>query len=634
MAEPLDSSPNEPSEELRLLQEETVSIAVLHEQPISQAPGNVYVVTDEDIRHSGATDLPTVLRRVPGLEVMQMTGAEYNVGVRGDNQILANKLLVLVDGRSIYEDAQGFVFWKGIPVTLPEIQRIEVLKGPAAAVYGFNAYDGVINIVTKSPEAMKGTTIQVGGGELGTITSSAIHAGTHGKLGYRLSFGEDQNQQWRHRDGVAFRSYKFNAHTEYAVTGDSTLSVDGGFVDMNRFDGPVQRTLSLTSDVKLPYAYVAYERSDAFLRLWWNQFDATSLIVNHPALGGNLRTTDAKDSPTLNFLGNTYNLTGQHALQFGSSNRLTYGINYRLNTFSGNSISSAQSENRLGLYLQDEWKAADVLTLVAGVRYDLDTFIHAQWSPRVALLYTPAADHTFRIEMSVAYRPPTLFETHEALRSSAAPTFTPIPIQGSTNLEPEQIVSYELGYQGWYLKHRLRARADLFFNHLSNLIDLQRTSPSLITNANSGVGDIYGGEAGLEYLATNWLSGFSNVAYQQIGRQSFAGTARRGAPSFKVNAGLRGEWTNGLSAEAAVHYVGSATYPISDFFTQLAPANTTPSTKVDSYTLVNLRGGYRFWHDKAEVAVTAFNALNDKHKEHPLGDTIGSRVMGWVTVKF
>src|SRR5436853_6972261 len=109
--------------ELELIKgEETVSIASRYEQPISQAPSNVYVITDEDIRQSGATDLPTVLRRVPGIEVMQMTGADFNVSVRGDNQLTANKLLVMVDGRSIYVDSQGLVFWKAIPVTLPEIK--------------------------------------------------------------------------------------------------------------------------------------------------------------------------------------------------------------------------------------------------------------------------------------------------------------------------------------------------------------------------------------------------------------------------------------------------------------------------------------------------------------------------------
>ena len=102
LADQSTTAAEEPSAELELLKEETVSIASRYEQPISEAPSNVYVITDEDIRHSGATDLPTVLRRIPGIEVMQTTGADFNVSARGDNQLLANKMLVLVDGRSIY----------------------------------------------------------------------------------------------------------------------------------------------------------------------------------------------------------------------------------------------------------------------------------------------------------------------------------------------------------------------------------------------------------------------------------------------------------------------------------------------------------------------------------------------------
>src|SRR3990167_6381575 len=93
-----DSAPHIGAMEL-IKEEESVSIAARYEQPISQAPANVYVITDEDIRHSGATDIPTILRRIPGMEVMQMSGADFNVSMRGNNQSIANKLLVMVDGR-------------------------------------------------------------------------------------------------------------------------------------------------------------------------------------------------------------------------------------------------------------------------------------------------------------------------------------------------------------------------------------------------------------------------------------------------------------------------------------------------------------------------------------------------------
>lgn len=270
-------------EELRLLEEETVTTPIRHEQPISEAPSNVYVITDEDIRHSGAVDLPTLLRRVPGLEVMQMTGADFNVSARGDNQVFANKLLVLVDGRSIYVDVQGSVFWKTIPVTLPEIKRIEVVKGPIEALYGFNAFDGVVNIITKSPEESKGTTLQIGGGEFGTLTSAAIHAGSQGKLGYRLSVGEDQTQQWDNRDALAFRAYKFNVHTEYALDEASRLVVSGGLVDANRFDGPVTDRVGLNGKFTDGYANIGYERRNVFVRAWWR--DSTRRRTSGPSQG-------------------------------------------------------------------------------------------------------------------------------------------------------------------------------------------------------------------------------------------------------------------------------------------------------------------------------------------------------------
>ncbi len=630
------------AEELQLLKEETVSIAARHEQPISEAPSNVYVITDEDIRHSGATDLPTVLRRVPGLEVMQISGAEFNVSARGDNKTNANKMLVMIDGRSIYLDQQGIVFWKAIPVTLPEIKQIEVLIGPASVLYGFNAFDGIINIITKSPEEMKGTTLQFGGGEFGTISSAGIQAGTVGKFGYRLSVGHDQNQQWRNRDALAFRDNKFNLQTEYALTSDSKLLVSGGLVDVNRWDGTITEIVTNSIKPALGYAYAAYERPNFFFRSWWNRYSDTVTTLTNPLLANFLRVTDRNASQVSAVSSNTYNIEAQHAVEFGHHTRLTYGINYRLNTESSSLLDGFSEENRLGFYIQDEWKVTQALTIVGGVRYDLDSFIHATVSPRLSLVYRAAPNHTFRASISVGYRPPTLDETHHDLRETTTlpppiPPQPPINIQGSSNLDPEEIVSYDVGYQGWYFQHRLRLRGDLFLNHISNLIGASTVNPTTVTFQNGGQQDIYGGEAGVEFLLTKWLTGFANFSYQEISQRLTAATttAVGTGPRFKWNAGLRGEWDNGLSGEAALFHYGAVTYPLVEPFFAFAPFGVTaPDSRVGSYNLLNLRAGYRFWHEKAEVAVSVFNALNDRHKEHPLGDTIGSRVMGWVTIKW
>jgi len=638
-----------------LKEEETVSIASRYEQPISQAPSNVYVVTDEDIRQSGATDLPTVLRRIPGLEVMQMTGADFNVSARGDNQPFANKMLVMVDGRSIYLDVQGNVFWKSLPITLPEIKRIEVLKGPASAMYGFNAFDGVINIITKSPEEMKGTTLQFGGGEQVTMSSAAVQAGTVGKFGYRLSIGRDQTQQWRDGDALAFRSHKFNVQTDYALSSTSKLQLSGGVVESNRYDGQVGEVTSNSVRPSFSYANAVYEHGAFLIRAWWSGYTDHATITPLPQLANILSVTDRNGVSTNPFSGNTYNVDVQHALNLGATNRLLYGANYRHNSLSSPAIDQFSRENRLGLFLQDEWRATAAITIVAGLRYDLHTQINGTWSPRLAILYQPVEGHTFHLSGSAAYRPPTLFESHQDQRvTTTIPTGLPfpssisstVPVTGATGLAPEQISSYEAGYQGWYWKHRLRIRADLFYNHISDLIGSRPLANGASAFVNDpGSADIYGGEAGIEFLASRWLSGFANYAYEEIG-QSFSGTVRRGAPRSKVSAGVRTEWENGLSGEVSYYYVGAATYPIAQSFSLLAniPTTgvTTPGDRVGSYNLLNLRAGYRFWQQKAsagymrdaEVAVSVFNALNDEHKEHPLGDLIGRRVMGWLTLRF
>ena len=387
-------------EEALYLEEETVSIASRYEQPISQAPSNVYVITDEEIRHSGATDLPTVLRRIPGLEVMQVTGADFNVSVRGDNQLNANKLLVMVDGRSIYVDVQGSVFWKAIPITLPEIKRIEIQKGPASVLYGFNAFDGIINIITKSPEEMKGATAQVGGGTYGTLSSAAIYANSYEKLGFRLSYGHDQNQQWRNDSALAYRDNKFNILTEYALGGDSKLSFSGGLVNVNRFDGFVIDAAVQTGVPDLAYAHGGYERPNFFIRAFWNGFDSNGPVTPNPLLAPFLRFTDRSFSSDNKLRSNTYNIEAQHGIQLGTTNRLIYGINYRHNTLSFNFNDRFRTEDRLGLYVQGEWKPSQQFQAVGGLRYDLDTFISPTISPRGSLLFTP-----FQITVSVPPSP-------------------------------------------------------------------------------------------------------------------------------------------------------------------------------------------------------------------------------------
>jgi iron complex outermembrane receptor protein len=642
-----------------LLKDQEVSIDTKHLHPLTDSPSNVYVITDDDIRQSGAIDLPTILRRVPGLEIMQMSGSDFNVSARGNNQPAANKLLVLVDGRSIYEDTLGEVWWKSLPVTLPEIKRIEVLKGPASALYGFNAFDGVINIVTKSPAEMKGKTngtlLQFGGGEFGTIMATAIQSGVHDKFGYRLSLGRDQTNDWRDRHALDFRSNKINLHTEYNVTQDSKLSVDGGFIGANKVDGLVVDVIREQTKINSGYGSATFESGTFWVQGSWTRWQTSSLEALHPNFNGFFVLSDRGGNPVQQLTRDQYNFQAQHAIEFGSSNRLTYGVQFRQNAASSNFLDDFTRENRLGIYIQDEWKLTRQFMLIAGLRHDLHSEINPTNSPRVAVVYKPSDDHSFRASVSVAYRPPTIFESRLESHGTVFPLgcppncFLAIPtvLRGSMDLKPEKITSYELGYQGWYLRHRLRLRAALFYNTISDLISSEGVAPDGSgTFFNVGKAEVYGGEAGVEFQATSWLSGYANYSFQELSQGEGDLVARnltvqRGASRSKISAGLRTEWENGFSTNLDIHYVGSATYPVNSTFATIEGfgAPQAPNPRIGSYTLLNLRGAYRFWHEKttgreAEIAVTAFNALNDQHREHPLGDTITSRVMGWLTIRY
>jgi len=635
-------------EEALYLKEETVSIASRYEQPISQAPSDVYVITDEDIRNSGATDIPTLLRQVPGMEVMQTNAVDFNVSVRGNNQLLAHKLLVLIDGRSIYIDQSGQVLWKFLPVALTEIKRIEVLKGPASAVYGFNAFDGVISIITKSPEEMKGTTLQVAGGQVGTLLTSAVHAGTAGNWSYRLSGDHEQNQRWSDSDAPAFNHHRIGGMTEYHLSHDGQIRAEASLGRSNPYNGFATEAATVDTHNSQAHALLSYEQNDLLIRGWWNGlfFKHTEVVASPLAPLLTLTDRFGRSGGKASF--NTYDFETRYRFKPLDTLKLNVGVNFRHIVASWTLLSNRTVDNRLGLYAQGDWMIFPSLEVSAGLRYDLDSFGAPTLSPRGAMIYRMNANHSFRLSSSVAYRPPTTFDVGvHSVNSFTLPGSPPTPIStlGSSSVRPEQIVSYEFGYQGWWLEHRLRTRLTGFFNHISDLISIRNPTGNPLNTAhsvNGGVVDIYGGEVGVELLMTSWLSGFTNYAYQEVAETS-GEVSRRGFPHHKINVGLRATWSP-FTGEVLYHHVGGASYPLSELFTNLAPfypaGTILPQEHAPSYNLLNLRLGYLLWQQQtgdwvreAELAISVFNALNDNHREHPLGDLLGTRVMGWLTVK-
>ena len=574
---------------------------------------------------------------------------DFNISVRGNNQLLANKLLVLIDGRSIYIDQSGQVLWKFLPVTLTEIKRIEVLKGPASAVYGFNAFDGVVNIITKSPDEIRGTTLQVAGGGVGTILTTGVHAGTRGNWGYRLSGGHEQMQRWSDRNAPALNNQRLGGVAEYYLSHQGKIRAEAGLGRSNPYNGFVSDIGGANTHNSQTHALLSYEQSGLLIRGWWNGLFFNDSLLLVPSLAPLLTLTDGSGRTGGEASFHTYDFETRYQFNARETLRLTMGTNFRHGVASWNILSSRTAENRLGLYTQGDWQLLPSLELSAGLRYDLNTFDDPTVSPRGALVYHVNPNHAFRLTSSVAYRHPTI--TNVARQGNLVFTLPGLPLTtttmlGSGNVKPERIISHEVGYQGWWWDHRLRTRLTGFFNQISDLIAFRNPtsnplSPTIPVNGDSA--DIYGGEAGIEVLITSWLSGFANYAYQEVSHTSNVLSSERGFPHHKVNAGLRVNW-NPFLGEILYHHVGTASYPLSEIFTNLAsffPSGTLlPQEQVHSYNLVNLRLGYLIWRHRsgdqvqeAELAVSVFNALNDTHREHPLGDLLGTRVLGWLTVK-
>jgi hypothetical protein len=172
--------------------EEVVVTASRREQSPLDAPNAVTIISEEDIRLSGARNIPDLLRRVPGMDVMAMTASDWNVSMRGFNRRVANKILVLIDGRSVYLDFLGATLWQTLALDVMDIERIEVVRGPGSAIYGAYAYTGIINIITKKPEAIDGSTLRLDGATARSREAPTRSGDARGRSGFRATAAYEQ----------------------------------------------------------------------------------------------------------------------------------------------------------------------------------------------------------------------------------------------------------------------------------------------------------------------------------------------------------------------------------------------------------------------------------------------------------
>ena len=425
-------------------------------QAIREAPASTHVLTHEDIEMYGGVTLYDSLRQIPGVYVTAGTVAQPGVTIRGLNEHTSNSTLLLVDGRNVYLPLQGIFFWETVPIQMEEIKQIEVVKGPVASLYGANAFNGLISIVTKSPEEINGTIVSGKFGSENTYIGSLVHGHRLERFGYKVSFGW---RQLEHFDDDTYETNlsKFNAEIEYYLGDTSKLSISGGSVNGEFHFLSDSMALALGDyDGSTGYAKVAYNRENFEAKLFWNfvNTDYTPAVTN---IDGRI---------------NSYELELKQQIDRWDKHSVTIGGGGRYDLAKSNIYPAGTDEEELtmwNVYLQDDIEVTDVFRLIASARLDSHSRADSNVSGRLAGIYDLNENHLLRASIGNSFRAPTFTEYFMEV-TFVTPVLSVIN-RGNKDLDVETVVTGEVGYQGMFLEKRITAGADVFWSKLDDLMD-------------------------------------------------------------------------------------------------------------------------------------------------------------------
>jgi iron complex outermembrane receptor protein len=450
-------------EELGNLQVTSVSRKA---QRFNDTAAALFVITNEDIRRSGVTSIPEALRMVPGIQVGRIGNDRWAVSARGFAGSFSNKLLVQIDGRSIYSQLFSGVLWEAQDVVLDDIERIEVIRGPGAALWGANAVNGIINIITRSAADTQGGLVQVGAGnqEKGFAT-----------LRYGGRAGEDTQYRVYARGYARDEAVDMNG----AGAGDDSRSQHAGFRLDRRIDAGNRLMLSGDSreaHLRVPYlaASLLPPYSSALLNAEKNRGINLLARYEHTLQDGSAATLQAYvdstiiTTPFFTEHRDTYDLDFQHRVLLGSRHDFIWGLNYRL---SRDRITTPEAYLQISppredfqiasAFVHDEIALLpERLRLIAGVRLEHNSYTGLEPQPNLRLLWTPDPTHTVWAAWSRAVRTPSRAERGSTLDIEVFPPFsadnpTPLPALLRTNsvgVQPpsEKLTAFELGYRAQF----------------------------------------------------------------------------------------------------------------------------------------------------------------------------------------
>jgi outer membrane receptor protein involved in Fe transport len=469
------------------------------ETPLINAPATMTVVTSETIESSPAQNYADLLRTVPGLNVVQTSARDINLTSRQASSTLATSQLALLDGRSIYLDFFGFIAWDFLPVNFSEIKQVEVIRGPASAVWGANAQTGVVNIITKTPRESPGLQILVSGGAFDRDVDNGEQLDTGTSFGTNVRFAQAVDDTWSYKisagyftqdalarpagtvpvclpnieeDGcpginaqtggapyarVAYENRgtsqpKIDFRLDQELDDDARLSYSAGYAGTEGIVHTGIGPFDIDSGSFVFYGKVNYNRGDFKLNFFTNILDADSAnLLTRGATGEFLSFT---------FKTQTYDIESAHSMLIRDQHILSFGGNYRRNNFELELAPEAEDRNEIGGYIQDEF-FTDKFRLVLGARVDKFSVIEDPvFSPRITFMFKPSPSQAVRASFNRAFRSPSAINNflNTAIIFAAVdlrPFGIPVaqfpiivPAFGNPDLKEESLTAYEIGYTG------------------------------------------------------------------------------------------------------------------------------------------------------------------------------------------
>ena len=564
-------------------------------EKLSDTASAIQVITGDDIRRSGATSIPEALRLASNLNVAQVSSSQWAISARGFNSSISDKLLVMLDGRTLYTPLYAGVFWDVQDTLLEDIDRIEVISGPGGTLWGANAVNGVINITTKEAKDTQGLLLLGGGGtELrgfaGLRYGGALSPTLHYRI-YTKYFDRDSTLRPSGADGDdAWHMAQSGFRLDWTPPSDNLLTLQGDL-----YGGRLNQTGSGQTEVG----------GGNLLGRWTHTFSSGSDLQVQAYYDRTHRDIPGSIKEDLG----TYDLDLQHHFVAGERNTFVWGLGYRrtddhlINPPTLAFLPADLTHDTFSGFLQDEIALVpDRLALTLGSKVEHNEYTGWEVQPNVRLAWKPTATQTVWSAVSRAVRTPSRID-----RDFFAPGTPPFTVlQGGPDFDSEKLIAYELGYRV-QATPRLALAIATFYNDYDDIRSVEQVSPPATTPViigNGLEGESYGAELTADYRVTeNWRlrAGYTRLIVHLRPKpgstDSGAGLSESNDANnqFFLRSSLDLPWH--LELDVGLRHVGEI-----------------PNQNVPAYEEVELRVGWRPT-PRLEISVVGQNLLDTSHPE-------------------